>query len=228
MAGLQGPSNIVRVQAEEEDVIIAQAEAVLQKRKEQAAARRPQGAPLLHPSSFSNSVAELPFFDHNVMPYAPQKPGVYSRRQMLEESSKVCGPLPLCGAAKATVVLCVAIVRRKRIAHRFVSDKGVVHVQRATAQVQPVGLKSQKLLETVMSETAGAAMAPTMPTRAVGGMYLALHSEALQLVDLKLKATRPVIRQDEGRGKRSIKMKAQRGFEEDPGGPVPKRVRGMK
>ena len=71
-------------------------------------------------------------------------------------------------------------------------------------------------------------MAPTMPTRAVGGMYLALHSEALQLVDLKLKSTRPVIRQDEGRGKRSIKVKAQRGYEEDPGGPVPKRVRNMK
>ena len=85
----------MRVQAEEEDVIIAQAEAILQKRKEQAAARRPQGAPLSHPSSFSNSVAELPFFDHNVMPYAPQKPGVYSRRQMLEESSKVRTPLPL-------------------------------------------------------------------------------------------------------------------------------------
>lgn len=82
--------NVTDVQAEEEDVIIAQAEAILQKRKEQAAARRPQGAPLSHPSSFSNSVAELPFFDHNVMPYAPQKPGVYSRRAMLEDAAKVC------------------------------------------------------------------------------------------------------------------------------------------
>lgn len=102
-------------------------------------------------------------------------------------------------------------------------------MQRATQQVQPVP-KSQKMLETVMAETAGAAMAPTMPTRAVGGMYLALHSEALQLVDLKLKATRPVVRQDEGRGKRSIKVKAQR-FEEDqqgPGGPGPKRVRSVR
>jgi hypothetical protein len=96
-------------------------------------------------------------------------------------------------------------------------------VQRATQQVQPVQ-RVQKMLESVILETANATMTLVMPTRAVGGMYLALHSEALQLVDLKLKATRPIVRPDEGRGKRSIKVKAPR-YEEEALPAVPKRAR---
>jgi hypothetical protein len=269
-AGWISFASMMMVQAEEEDIIIAQAEAILQKRKEQAAARRPQGAPLLHPSSFSNSVAELPFFDYNVMPFAPQKPGVYSRRLMLEDSAKVSFlllahweydwlghkvlmfPLALQSLAATTKqwhtrgerdvrlsthhVKCLSPClwgRCRLLMLDFCTDQsltrlwGVVDVQRAIQQVQPTQ-KSQKVLETVMAETAGAAMHPTMPTRAVGGMFLALYSEALQLVDLKLKATRPVVKQEEGRGKRSIKVKAQRFDDEQPGGLVPKRARSVK
>jgi hypothetical protein len=76
------------MQAGEEDKILAQAEAITDARKAQAAAKRSQGAPLKHPSSFSNSISELPFFDHCVIPFAPSKPGVYLRRAMLEESKK--------------------------------------------------------------------------------------------------------------------------------------------
>lgn len=62
---------------------------IQQKRKEQAAARRPQGTPLQHPTSYSNSVLELPFFDHTLTAYAPPKPGVYSRRALLDDAIKV-------------------------------------------------------------------------------------------------------------------------------------------
>lgn len=72
----------------EEDEALAQADLILQQRREKAAAKRPQGAPLLHAASFSNSVGELPFFDAGVIPTAPPKPGVYSRRAMLEEALK--------------------------------------------------------------------------------------------------------------------------------------------
>jgi hypothetical protein len=76
------------MQVAEEDEILAQADQIIQQRKEQAAAKRPQGAPLLHAASFSNSVGELPFFDANVIPTCPPKPGVYSRRAMLDDALK--------------------------------------------------------------------------------------------------------------------------------------------
>ena len=76
------------LQAEEEDRLLAQAEQITGARKAALLAKRPSGAPLLHPASFSNSVSEMPFFDHAVTPYAPPKPGVYLRRAALEESKK--------------------------------------------------------------------------------------------------------------------------------------------
>ena len=81
---------ICAVQTADDDTILAQAEIIQQRRKEQAAARRPQGTPLQNPTTYSNSVLELPFFDHTLTAYAPPKPGVYSRRAMLDDSIKVC------------------------------------------------------------------------------------------------------------------------------------------
>lgn len=75
-------------QVEEEDRILAQAEKIAEARKAAALAKRPSGAPLLHHASFSNSIAEMPFFDHAVTPFAPPKPGVYLRRAALEESKR--------------------------------------------------------------------------------------------------------------------------------------------
>jgi hypothetical protein len=158
------------MQAEDEDQILAQAEEILEARKAEAAAKRPQGAPLLHPASFSNSISELPFFDHTVVPMAPPKPGVYLRRAMVEESKK-------------------AAVNQ------------AAHSQ-----------KVSKTLEVVLADTAKVAPSPTMMTRAVTGMFLALHSEALHLVELKLHNQRAAgkVAGEEGRGKRTIKAKNPR------------------
>jgi hypothetical protein len=81
------------------------------------------------------------------------------------------------------------------------------------------------MVDTVLSDVAKVSTAPRMLTRAISGMFLALHSEAQHLVDLKLRGQRapakgaPV---DEGRGKRSMKVKGR--FDEMPAQP-PKRSR---
>lgn len=170
-------------QAADDDIILAQAELIQQKRKEQAAARRPQGTPLQNPTSYSNSVLELPFFDHTLTAYAPPKPGVYSRRAMLEDA-----------------------------------------IKRAGQQVQS-SQRVQKLLETVMGDTPGGGTMAQMPTRAVSGMFLSLYIESLAVSELKLNANRPVIRPDEGRGKRAIKVKAPRYDDEASLPPANKRNR---
>lgn len=75
-------------QAADEDAILEEAERILLARKQEAEARRSEGAPLLHPTTFSNCVSELPFFDRNVVPVAPTKPGVYLRRESVNDSLK--------------------------------------------------------------------------------------------------------------------------------------------
>lgn len=170
---------------EDEDRILAEAEAITAARKAEAAAKRPQGAPLLHPANFSNSILELPFFDHTVIPFAPPKPGVYLRRQQLEESKKV------------------AIN------------------QQAHSQ------KVAKTLDAILTELK-VPTAPEVMSRAASGMYLALHSEALHLVDLKLQSQRPAAKAlEEGRGKRTIKAKNPR-YEETIQAPPAKRNRLMR
>lgn len=64
-----------------------------------------------------------------------------------------------------------------------------------------------------------------MPTRAVSGMFLSLYIESLAVSELKLNANRPVIRPDEGRGKRAIKVKAPRYDDEASLPPANKRNR---
>lgn len=97
-------------------------------------------------------------------------------------------------------------------------------VQRAGQQVQS-SQKVQKIVETYFADTPGGALLARMPTRAISGMFLSLYLESLTLSDLKLNANRPVIRPDEGRGKRAIKVKAPRYDEESPIPPANKRNR---
>jgi hypothetical protein len=69
----------------------------------------------MHDTSFSNSVSELPFFDHCVVPFAPSKPGVYLRRAMLEESKKTAGQqVKLCqvnGHAPPFFIMCSILAK---------------------------------------------------------------------------------------------------------------------
>ena len=81
------------------------------------------------------------------------------------------------------------------------------------------------MVETVMGDTPGGGAMAQMPTRAVSGMFLSLYIESLAIAELKLSANRPVIRPDEGRGKRAIKVKAPRYDDEAPLPPVNKRNR---
>lgn len=178
---------LLRMQLGEEDQILQQAEVIAAARKAEAAAKRPQGAPLLHPATFSNSILELPFFDHTVIPYAPPKPGVYLRRHQLEESKK------------------------------------------AAVNQQAHSQKVAKTLEGILNDTVQVAAAPEIMSRAMSGMYLALHSEALHLVDLKLRNQRTTTKGgaaafEEGRGKRAVKGKNPR-FDETVPAPPAKRNR---
>jgi hypothetical protein len=75
------------------------------------------------------------------------------------------------------------------------------------------------MLDSVLSDVAKVSP-PTMLTRAISGMFLALHSEAQHLVDLKLRAQRAPAKAppvEEGRGKRSIKVKGR--FDDLPSQP---------
>lgn len=97
-------------------------------------------------------------------------------------------------------------------------------MQRAGQQVQS-SQRVQKMVEAIMGDTPGAGTMAQMPTRAVSGMFLSLYIESLALAELKLNANRAVIRPDEGRGKRAIKVKAPRYDDEVPLPPVNKRNR---
>lgn len=97
-------------------------------------------------------------------------------------------------------------------------------MQRAGQQVQS-SQRVQKVVETIMGDTPGAGTMAQMPTRAISGMFLSLHLESLALAELKLNTNRPVMRPDEGRGKRAIKVKAPRYDDEATLPPVNKRNR---
>ena len=175
------------LQVEEEERILAEAEAITAARKRAASAARPGGAaPLLHPDAFSNDVPDAPFFDRAATAVAPPKPGVYLRRAALEDAKK------------------------------------------AAQQHSAHGAKAAKLLETVLSDTAKVGNAlPTTVTRATMGAYLALYLESCSLVELKLHAQRGAVKTnpEEGRGKRQIKSKGPRDYEDPSPAPPVKRRR---
>ena len=235
-------------QAEDEEAVLAQAEEILEARKAQAAAKRPAGAPLMHAASFSNSISELPFFDANVTPFAPSKPGVYLRRNMLEEAKKAalqqvcfaqgaaaahpgrhtCIVTTLCcstGPLLVPVVRVLGTIATIDPSSRpFAATNALPHAGCVQSQH---GQKAAKMLDSVLADVAKATPAPAMLTRAVSGMFLALHSEARHLVDLRLSGQRGALKAapvEEGRGKRAIKVKGPR-YSEGPAPPPSKRSR---